>query len=115
MKHEKRRFQKRVDYITSPGYINGPNGRNKAGLRKGGPSKVITDLAVMGFDDKTCRMKLVSIHPGVTLKEVIENTGFDLIIPKEVPISSPPTIKEQRIIRTLADSTGIYTGWKNIA
>ncbi len=115
MKHEKRRFQKRVDYITSPGYIDGPNGRENAGLRKGGPAKVITDLAVMGFDDKTCRMKLLSLHPNVSLDEVIENTGFDLIIPKEIPVSSPPTVKEQKIIRTLADATGIYTGWKKIS
>jgi acyl CoA:acetate/3-ketoacid CoA transferase beta subunit len=113
MKHEKRRFQERVDYITSPGYLNGAGARERVGLRKGGPTKVITDLAVMGFDDKTRKMKLLSLHPNVGLDEVIENTGFDLIIPKKVPISPPPTIKEQKIIRNLADATGIYTGWKD--
>ena len=112
MRHEKRRFPKRVDYITSPGYIDGPDGRRKAGLRPGGPTKVITDLAVLGFDDKTCRMKLLSIHPNVSLKDVIENTGFDLIIPEEVPVTPPPTVKEQKIIRTIADVTGVFTGWK---
>ncbi|WP_455278503.1 CoA-transferase subunit beta [[Eubacterium] cellulosolvens] len=115
MKHEKRRFSKRVDYITSPGYINGANGRKKEGLREGGPAKVITDLAVMGFDDETRRMKLLSLHPGVTLNEVVENTGFDLIIPEQVLSSPPPTIDEQKIIRTIADSTGIFTGWRNVS
>ena len=85
----------------------------KVGLRKGGPTKVITDLAVLGFDDKTLRMNLLSIHPTVDLKDVIENTGFNLIIPKEVSLTVPPTVKEQRIIRTIADVTGEFTGWKN--
>jgi len=112
MSHEKRRFPEHVDYITSPGHINGPEGRIKAGLRPGGPTRVITDLAVFGFDDKTLRMKLLSIHPTVSLKDVIENTGFSLILPKEVPVTAPPTIEEQKIIRTIADVTGELTGWK---
>ena len=113
MVHEKRRFPKRVDYITTPGHIDGPEGRSRAGLRPGGPTKVITDLAVLGFDDNTLRMKLLSIHPTVSLKDVIENTGFDLIMPKEVPVTVPPTVEEQRIIRTIADVSGEFTGWKS--
>jgi acyl CoA:acetate/3-ketoacid CoA transferase beta subunit len=110
--HEKRRFPKRVDYITSPGYIDGPDGRMKVGLRPGGPTRVITDLAILGFDDETLRMKLLSIHPTVSLADVRENMGFDLIIPKEVPLTPPPTAEEQRIIRTVADTTGVFTRWK---
>lgn len=112
MKHEKRKFPKHVDYITSPGYIDGAEGREKAGLRLGGPVKVITDLAVLGFDEKSFRMKLLSIHPTVSLKDVIQNTGFNLIIPKTVPVTVSPTVEEQRIIRTIADVTGKYSGWK---
>ncbi len=111
MRHEKRRFPKRVDFITSPGYIDGSEGRMKAGLRPGGPTKVITNLAVLGFDEKTRRMKLLSLHPNVNVKDVIENTGFDLFIPKKVPVTAPPTVEEQKIIRTIADVTGVVTGW----
>jgi hypothetical protein len=57
-------------------------------------------------------MKLLSIYPNVDLKDVIENTGFDLIIPKEVSVTPSPTIEEQKIIRTIADATGEFTGWK---
>ena len=112
MSHEKRRFPEHVDYITSPGHIDGPEGRRKAGLRPGGPTRVITDLAVLGFDDKTLRMKLLSIHPTASLKDVVENTGFDLILPQEAPVTAPPTVEEQKIIRTIADVTGEFTGWK---
>ena len=112
MSHEKRRFPKHVDYNTSPGHIDGPDGRMKAGLRPGGPTKVITDLAILGFDEKTLKMKLLSVHPTVSVKDVIDNTGFDLIIPKEVPETTPPTVEEQRIVREIADLTGEFTGWK---
>ena len=73
---------------------------------------MITDLAVLGFDDKTLRMKLLSIHPTASLKDVVENTGFDLILPQEAPVTAPPTVEEQKIIRTIADVTGEFTGWK---
>lgn len=101
-----------MDYITSLGYIDGPEGRRQVGFRPGGPVKVITDLAVLGFDDRTLRMRLLSVHPNVSVEDVEKNTGFDLIIPKKVPVSPAPIIKEQEIIRTTADATGVYTGWK---
>ncbi|MBC7345466.1 MAG: 3-oxoacid CoA-transferase, partial [Clostridia bacterium] len=63
----KRRFVEKCDFITTPGYLTGPGAREAAGLPPGtGPYKVITNLAVIGYDEKTCRMKVESIHPGVT-------------------------------------------------
>ena len=56
-------------------------------------------------------MRLLSVHPNVSVEDVVKNTGFDLIIPKKAPVSPAPTIKEQEIIRTIADATGVYTGW----
>lgn len=99
MKHEKRRFMEKVDYITSPGFLSGANSRAEAGLTGGGPDKVISDLAVLGFDKETKRMTLLSVHPGVTVEQVIESTGFELLIPESVPMTSEPTEEELAILR----------------
>ncbi len=112
MKHERRRFPEKVSHITAPGHINGPDGRKKAGLRGRGPEQVCSNLAVMGFEEESKRMKLISLHPGVTLDEVKENTQFELIIPDRIPTTEPPTGEEQGLIREVIDSSGFYTGWK---
>ena len=76
MKHEKRRFVEKVDYCTSPGWIDGPDGRAKRGLNPNkGPRTVVTQYGVFKFgDDK--RMYMDKIFPGVSKEEVVENTGF---------------------------------------
>jgi acyl CoA:acetate/3-ketoacid CoA transferase beta subunit/acyl CoA:acetate/3-ketoacid CoA transferase alpha subunit len=99
MQQQKRRFVDRVDYITSPGFLTGGNSRCEAGLTGGGPDKVITDLAVLGFDHDSKRMKLLSVHPGVTVQQVREATGFELIVPDNVGTTSPPTEQELQILR----------------
>lgn len=78
MKHEKRRFTGKVDYITSPGWIDGPDGRKNRGLPPGkGPRAVVTELGIMRFgEDK--RMYLDEYYPGVSVDAVVENTGFAL-------------------------------------
>ncbi|MBN1390418.1 MAG: 3-oxoacid CoA-transferase [Candidatus Thermoplasmatota archaeon] len=109
-RHEKDKLPERVNFITTPGYIDGPGAREKAGLPKGtGPYRVITNLALMGFDELTCRMKLISIHPGVTVQQVIENTGFELIVPDEVGTSPLPTAEELSRLREI-DPDGIIIG-----
>jgi glutaconate CoA-transferase subunit B len=110
--HEKRKFPEKVAFITSPGYLSGRSARKKAGLRGGGPYMVITDLAVLGFDGKTGQMKLLAINPKVTVEEVQEKSGFELITPKKVTTMTPPTIEEQKIIREMLDREGTYTNWK---
>jgi glutaconate CoA-transferase subunit B len=107
MTHEKRKMVKRLDYLTSPGFLNGPGAREEAGLLGGGPSLVVTNLCQMDFDPKTKRMRLASIHPGVTAQQVVENSGFDLIIPKTVPETKLPSHEELRLLREV-DPTGIY-------
>jgi acyl CoA:acetate/3-ketoacid CoA transferase beta subunit len=99
MQQQKRRFVERVDYITSPGFLSGGNSRQEAGLTGGGPDKVITDLAVLGFDADSKRMKLISLHPGVTVQQVREATGFELIVPDNVGATPPPTEKELQVLR----------------
>lgn len=107
MTHEKRKMVKKLDYLTSPGFLDGPGAREKAGLLGGGPSLVVTNLCQMDFDPKTKRMRLATIHPRVSAPQVMENSGFDLIIPKNVPTTGLPTPEELRLLRAI-DPTGIY-------
>jgi glutaconate CoA-transferase subunit B len=102
--HEKRRFVEKVDFITSPGYLSGGNSREAAGLPPGsGPYKIITNLAVLGFDNKERRMEIESTSPGVTVEEVQENTGFELLVKKTVKETEPPTAEMLRILREKVD------------
>src|SRR5512133_3977701 len=80
MKHEKRRFVERVDFITSPGFLVGGDTRRSSGLITGGMYRVVTDLGIFGFEEHSKRMQLLQLHPGVTAKEVQANTGFELLI-----------------------------------
>ena len=105
--HEKRRFPERCDYVTSPGWIDGPRGRERAGLKWGGPVAVLTNLGVLRFDERTKRTYLASYHPGVTPEKVKENTGFDLDISRAVQ-TEPPTVEEIKILRERVDPEGIF-------
>ena len=107
MTHEKRKMVKKLDYLTSPGFLDGSGAREKAGLRGGGPSLVVTNLCQMDFDPKTKRMRLASAHPGVSVQLVLESTSFDLIVPKNVPTTEPPTCEELTLLRAI-DPAGIY-------
>ncbi len=101
MHHEKKRFVKKVDFITTPGYLHGGDSREKSGMLVGGTYKVITHLGIFGFDEKTRRMRLEGLHPGATVEEVKDRTGFDLLIPDKIQQTKPPTAEELRILREL--------------
>lgn len=107
MKHEKRKFTKKLDYLTSPGYLDGPDARKKVGLKGGGPVLIVTDFCQLGFDDETKRLKLSTVHPGMTVQQVVENTGCDLIVNEPVPETEHPTYEELALLRAI-DPTGIY-------
>jgi len=109
MKHEKRRFVERVEYITSPGYLEGGDSRRQSGLLAGGPYKIITDLAIMGFHPETKRMQIEALHPGVTVAKVQENTGFELQVSDDVHTTDAPTAKELAVLRNL-DPDRLYIG-----
>lgn len=107
MRQDKTKFVKKVDFITTPGYLDGPGAREKAGLPEGsGPYRVITQLGVYGFDEKTKKIKLISVHPGVTIEQIKENSSMDIIIPEKVEISPAPTDEEIRILKEI-DPAGI--------
>lgn len=106
--HEKRNFVDRVDFISGVGYLDGPGARERLGLKGGGPCMILTDKAIFDFHPETKLARLKSIHPGVTLKDVRENTGFTHdYIPKQVPETPPPTQEELRIIRELVDPKAV--------
>lgn len=101
MHHEKKRFVEKVDFITTPGYLQGGDSREKAGLPVGGVYKVITHLGVFDFDDETKKMRVEALHPGASLDEVKDRTGFELVVPDNIPNTEPPTEEELRILRIL--------------
>ena len=85
--HTARRFVETVDYVSVPGWKR----RAAAGLA-GGPHLVITSKAVMDFEDG--EMRLQSVHPGISVEEVVAATGFELRLPATVPTTPPPTDEE---------------------
>jgi glutaconate CoA-transferase, subunit B len=101
MKHEKRRFVEKVDFITSPGYIDGYNTRHDSGLSTGGAFRVVTDLALLGFHPETKEMRVESLHPGVSAEEVRDNTSFDILIDDNPKVTEAPTEKELKVLRHL--------------
>ena len=107
IKHEKRRFVEKVDFVTSPGFLNGNSTRHDTGLISGGMYRVVTDLAIMGFDEKTKNMKVEALHPKVTAEEVRDNTGFDILIDENVGVTKAPSDEELSVLRHL-DPDQVY-------
>jgi glutaconate CoA-transferase subunit B len=99
-------FVERVDFVSAPGYGDGAGWRERLGLPGGGPAKVITDKAVLGFDPDSKRMTLESVHPGVSIDEVREATGFELLTNGDVAETAPPTAEELAAIRGRIDPAG---------
>ena len=69
----------------------------------------MTQFGVYGFDLHTKRLALLSLHPGVTVEEVQANSDFEIIIPKEITVTEPPSVEEQRVLREI-DPTGMVLG-----
>ena len=108
MKHEKRRFVPEVDFVTSPGFLSGGTSRADAGLVTGGMFRVVTDLALMGFDGENRQMKVLALHQGVSRDQVLNNTGFDLAFDDELTETEPPSADELAVLRKL-DPEQLYT------
>ena len=90
MQHQKRRFIEKIDYVTSPGWIDGPGGREKVGLPGNrGPQAVVTDLGIMRFDKQTKRMYLAHYYPYSCPEMIRENTGFEIDISKATMMEGP--------------------------
>ncbi len=115
MQHDPHRLHERVDFVTSPGYgypdEHGPAGtawRQRVGLPRGGPSALITTLALFTFDPDTGEALLQSYHPGTTIEQVQEQTGWPLRLAPDCAETVPPSEQELRVIRE-CDPEGVWT------
>ena len=109
MQHDQRRFVPKVDFLTTPGFLSGPGTREAAGLPRGsGPINVVSTLALMDYEPDTCRMRLIATNPGVTVEEVIANTGFEMVISDNVGVNEPPSAEELRLLREEIDPGKFY-------
>ncbi|MEU2299010.1 CoA-transferase [Streptomyces antibioticus] len=100
-RHSRRVFVEKVDLVCGVGYDRA------AGARHHRLARVVTDLGVLDFATPDHAMRLVSVHPGVTVEQVREATGFDLVVPDRVPYTREPTAAELRLIREVIDPDGI--------
>lgn len=105
-KHLPRAFVPEVDMISGVGYDSaaklGPAASRYLDLRR-----VVTNLAVLDFRTPDHAMRLSSVHPGVTVADVVARTGFELAVPNEVPETRLPTAEELDLIRTVIDPRGL--------
>lgn len=108
MNHERRRFPRRVHFVTSPGYGEGGNWRDQSGLSGGGPSRVITSMGIFTFDPATKEMLLSSYHPGVTVEQIQRETGWPLRLSEDIRETSPPAADEIAAVRKY-DPKGVWT------
>jgi glutaconate CoA-transferase subunit B len=109
---EKRKYPGRVEFISSPGYLDGSrDAREKAGLPANtGPSRVVSDSALFGFDEKTHRMKVLAVAPWTTLDEVKSNMSFEPLVVDKLEVLKPPTEEQLTILRAEVDPTGRAIG-----
>jgi len=106
MRLQKGKFVKRVQYLTSPGFLDGPGARERAGLHGSGPVMVVTDRCVFGFDDRTKEMTLQKLYPCVKVEEVKALVDWELAVSPDLEEMEPPTEEQLRAMRTY-DSMGL--------
>ena len=105
--HQIRRFPEKVHFRTSAGFLDGKAQRDAAGLRGAGPQAVVTDLGIME-PDPNGELILTALHPGKTVEQVKENTGWDLKVAPQLAVTEAPSDDELRILRTELDPDRIY-------
>ena len=104
--HSPKSFVAKVDVVSGIGYDRaaalGPTASRFHHVRR-----VVSNLGVFDFDTPTHAMRLVSVHPGVSVDDVVKNTGFELVVPDRVPASRVPTAEELRLLRDVIDPKGV--------
>ena len=109
MQHEKRKFVNKLDYLTSPGWLDGPDGRANEGLPEGGPEAVITNLGILRFAPDSRRMFLDSYYPGVTPQQILDNMAFPVDTSGARQVQAPSN-EELRILRERCDPQRLILG-----
>lgn len=105
--HDKRVFVEKVDFISGAGHLDGPGGRERAGITTEGPRLCVTPRCVFDFDPESKVMRVKSMHRGITLDEVVGNMGFSPVLPGKLPTTEPPTTEELRLLREEIDPNSI--------
>jgi len=107
--HDKKKFNHKLSYMTSPGHLDGSEGaRHKAGMQGKGPYRLISTRGVFDFEEKTKRMRILHTFPGETVESIQENTGFELLVAPGVSEFPAPTVEEIRLIRQVVDPKGDF-------
>ena len=104
--HDPRVFVDKLSFRTGTGHVEAGAWRRRVGAPGNGPVSVTTPLCVMDFETPERRARLRSVHPGVSVEEVVAATGFELVIPDSVPESEPPSAEELRVLREVVDPLG---------
>jgi glutaconate CoA-transferase subunit B len=108
LKQNKLTFPEKIDFITSPGFIDEGNQRKKYNMPGRGPDLVITDLGVYRFTENTNEMILGEIHPGISLEELREKLSWDMRISSSLKTTIPPSEEDLKIIREDLDPDKTY-------
>jgi glutaconate CoA-transferase subunit B len=101
LKHSKRAFVEKLDFVTSSGFCPRSNGNGGKQVRGRGPTTVITDLGIALSDPVTNELILTSVHPGVTVEQVKNATGWDLKLASNIVVTAKPTANELAVLRDL--------------
>jgi glutaconate CoA-transferase subunit B len=102
----RRTFVERLDFVTSPGHVNGGDSRARLGDYGQGPTAVITDMGIFRFDQATREMMLASLHPCCSVEAVQEQVAWPLRVADDLTQTEPPTAEELRIMREELDPGG---------
>jgi acyl CoA:acetate/3-ketoacid CoA transferase beta subunit len=104
-RHSVRVFTAKVDMVAGVGYDSAAKA-GPAATRYQRLHRVVSNLATLGWDPDSHRMRLLTVHPGVSVADVVAATGFDLMIPGDVPVTREPTEAELTLIREVIDPAG---------
>jgi len=99
--HEKKRFSEKVDYITTPGFFDGGNAREKHHFIGGGPVAVVTTLGILRPDPVTKELVIDSYFPFSSVEEMQANTAWDLKVSSQVRVTAEPTAEELKVLHAV--------------
>jgi glutaconate CoA-transferase subunit B len=108
LRHNKRAFVEKLDFVTSVGHLEGGDGRERLRLPGRGPTAVITDLGILTPDPSTRELTLTSLHPGVAVEQAVEATGWKLRVAPSPETTPPPSARELEVLRDLQEKTARY-------
>jgi glutaconate CoA-transferase, subunit B len=107
LRHDPASLVAKVDFLCGPGHLEGGDSRVARGLPPGGPKLVVTPLGVFDFEPASKAMRVASLHEGVSLAEVRQRTGFELLCAGDPPVTTAPTAAELQILRERVDRSGV--------